>query len=344
MLKVGVVGLGMGKAHLNSYINDDRVTVEAITDIDEEKLKMVSEKHSIPQIYTDAEDMFKNAGLDAVSIAVPNFLHKKLTISALKAGLHVLCEKPMSVSLADAQEMKKVVDDSGKNFMLNLSFRYNPMSQSLKKVVDSGEVGEIYSGRTIWHRRRGMPGFGGWFGKKELAGGGPLIDLGVHRLDLALWLMGYPNPIAVSGATYNHIASAEAKKQNKEFTVEDLAMGFIRFDNGASLIVETSWAVNQKERELMETKLYGTKAGIVQKNKNEGYEFEAKVYSEKDGMHTTQTIDIPAAANSSTYKEFIDSIVEDREPTATAEHGVKLQKILEGLYRSAEEGREVVFD
>ncbi len=343
MLKVGVVGLGMGRGHLSAYLKDPRVSVEAIADIDENKLSEVATKNNIPQTYTNAEEMFEKAGLDAVSIAVPNFLHKGLTLAALNAGLHVLCEKPMSVSLADAQEMKKKVEECGKKFMLNLSFRYNPMSQSLKKIVDSGEVGDIYSGRTIWHRRRGMPGFGGWFGKKEQAGGGPLIDLGVHRLDLALWLMGYPNPISVSGATYNHIASAEAAKQKKEFTVEDLAMGFVRFDNGASLIVETSWALNQKEKELMETKLYGTKAGIVQRNKNEGYEFEALVYSEKEGMHTTQTVDIPAAANSSTYKEFIDAITEDREPTATAEHGVKLQKILEGLYRSAEEGREIVF-
>jgi predicted dehydrogenase len=158
-----------------------------------------------------------------------------------------------------------------------------------------------------------------------------------------MWLMGYPNPITVSGATYNHIASREAQKQNKEFTVEDLAMGFVRFDNGASLIVENSWALNQKEKELMETKLYGKKAGIVQRNVNQGYEFEAEVYLENEGSYFTQKLDTPAAPNSSTYKEFIDAIIEDREPSATAEHGVRLQKVLEGLYRSAEEGREIAF-
>lgn len=343
-IRVGVVGIGMGKAHMDGFLKDERCELVAICDINEEGVKNIANEKGIQQTYTDAEDMFRSANLDAVSIAVPNCLHNPLTIAALQEGLHVLCEKPMAMTVAEAEEMKRVADEKGKHIMLNFSFRYHPTTQSLKQVVDAGLVGDIYAGKTFWHRRRGMPGFGGWFGNKELSGGGPLIDLGVHRLDLALWLMGYPNPIAVSGATYDPIARAEADKQGKHYSVEDLAMGFVRFDNGACLSVEASWAVNQKERELMETKLYGTKAGIAQRNLDQGYEFEAEIYNEIAGCYYTQKLDIPADSNMSAYYEFISSLSEGRAPTATADQGIKVQKILEGLYRSAEEKCEVRFD
>jgi predicted dehydrogenase len=248
------------------------------------------------------------------------------------------------MTVAEAEEMEQTSLEAGKNLMINFSHRCHPTMESLKKVVESGALGDIYSGRTVWHRRRGMPGFGGWFGQKKMSGGGPLIDLGVHRLDQALWLMDYPDPISVSGCTYDPIARAEAEKQGKDFDVEDLAMGFIRFSNGASLIIEASWAVNAPEREHMVTQLYGTKGGLIQRNLNQGYEFEAEVFIEQDGSHYTQHLDVPANAGSSSYREFIDSILEGRKPAASADQGVKVQKVLEGLYTSAETGREVRFD
>lgn len=344
VLKVGVVGLGMGGAHVGSFSKDPRTEVVGICDLDENRLKRVQEKHDIPETFTNAEDLFAVDGLDAVSIAVPNKFHHPLTLSALDKGLHVLCEKPMAMTVAEAQEMESAAQKANKNLMINFSHRCHPTMMSLKHAVDSGELGEIYSGRTVWHRRRGMPGFGGWFGQKNMSGGGPLIDLGVHRLDQALWLMGYPDPISVSGSTYDPIAQEEAKKQGKDYDVEDLAMGFIRFSNGASLIIEASWALNIPEREHMITQLYGTKGGLIQRNLNQGYDFEAELYIERNGSHYTQHLDIPANAGSTSYKEFIDSIFEEREPAASASQGVKVQKVLEGLYKSAETGREVRFD
>ncbi|HUU54707.1 MAG TPA: Gfo/Idh/MocA family oxidoreductase, partial [Armatimonadota bacterium] len=181
----------------------------------------------------------------------------------------------------------------------------------------------------------------GWFGQKELAGGGPLIDLGVHRLDLALWLMGYPDPVSVTGATHSVIASKMARKQRKKFSVEDLGCGLVKFANGATLMVEASWALNINEPEHMVTLLCGTKGGLVQKNVGGGYEFAAEVYTEEGGNLYTKTLDEALTPAPSAYSEFVSSILEKRQPMATGEEGLKVMKILEGIYRSAKTGREV---
>ena len=340
-LRMGVVGLGMGKAHIRGYQSHPAAEMVAICDVDEKRLNAAAVEMDISERYTDARSMFRKAGLDGVSIAVPNKFHAPLTIEALKAGLHVLCEKPMAMTVKEAERMNAAAGKAGKNLMINFSFRFTEASYALKQQVDAGVVGDIYFGRSVWHRRRGIPGFGGWFGNKELSGGGPLIDLGVHRLDLALWLMGYPEPVAISGSAYNIIAKEKAKKERKEFTVEDLACGIVKFANGATLILEASWALNIDEREHMVTALYGDRGGLAHKNVNGGYEFTAEVYTEEDDNLFTKTLDGRTAQVPSSYHEFVDSILEEREPLATGEQGLKVMKILEGIYRSADTGREV---
>ncbi len=343
-IRVGVIGLGMGRGHLKSYSTNPFCEVVAIADTDPARLATTGDEYGVKARFTDAEEMLAKANLDAVSIAVPNKFHCPLTLAAFEQGIHVLCEKPMALTLRQAEQMQAASDSSGKKLMINFSYRFSPMSYALKQQVDAGVIGNIYFGRTVWHRRRGMPGFGGWFGNKELAGGGPLIDLGVHRIDLALWLMGHPDPIAVSGSAYNVIAKVAAEKQNKHFSVEDLAAGIVKFDNGATLIVEASWALNTKEREHMITSLYGDKGGLVQKNVNAGYEFHAEIYTEEGGNLYTKVLDQSVVQPPSPYEEFINSILEDRPPMASGHDGIKVQKILDGLYRSATEGVEIRFD
>jgi len=205
-IRVGVVGLGMGRAHIEGYRRHPGCEVVAIADVDAKRLAECGDKYGIAQRYADAAAMFREAELDAVSIAVPNKFHCPLTLAALRRGLHVLCEKPMAMTVAEAESMKRAADKAKRNLMLNFSFRFTNASFALKQQVAAGVIGDVYFGRTVWHRRRGLPGFGGWFGNKEMSGGGPLIDLGVHRIDLALWLMGHPEPVAVSGSAYNVIA------------------------------------------------------------------------------------------------------------------------------------------
>jgi predicted dehydrogenase len=225
--------------------------------------------------------------------------------------------------------------------MINFSYRFTEQSMALKAQVDAGVLGEVYFGRTVWHRRRGLPGFGGWFGKKALSGGGPLIDLGVHRLDLALWLMGYPRPVWVMGSTYNPLGSALAQAQGVDFDVEDLAVGMIKFENDATLIVEASWAANVKERELMVTQLFGTKGGLVQRNLEETYKFEAELYVEREGAHFDVKLHSPTPPVPSAMHHFVDCILNDTPHIAPGEEGLLVMEILDALYKSAEEGRPV---
>lgn len=340
-LHVGVIGLGMGKGHINGFNKHPGAEVIAIADTDIKKLDKVGEELAVPGRYTDGEEMIAKENLDIVCVATPNKFHKPLTIAALEAGCHVLCEKPMAMNAQEAQDMMDAAEKADKRIMINFSFRFTEQSFALKKQVDTGILGDVYFGRTVWHRRRGMPGFGGWFGQKALAGGGPLIDLGVHRLDLALWLMGYPEPVWVMGSTYNPIVTKIAKEKGKKFDVEDLACGMIKFDNGATLIVEASWASNTKDKEHMVTQLLGTKAGLVQKNKDEGYQFEAEIYLEKEGCQYDMKLHPPVPASVSAMYHFVDSIINDTPHIASGKEGLIVMKILDAIYKSAETGKPV---
>ena len=340
-LRMAVVGLGMGRGHARGYESHPQADLVALCDADPERLDATAQELGVGTTYTDAEEMFRKEKLDGVSIAVPNKYHAPLTIAALKRGFHVLCEKPMAMTVREAERMNEAAKKARRNLMINFSFSFTEASYALRKQVEAGVIGDVYCGRTVWHRRRGLPGFGGWFGTKELSGGGPLIDLGVHRLDLALWLMGYPEPVAVSGSAYNVIAAERARREKKTFSVEDLGCGLVKFDNGATLILEASWALNQPEREHMVTALYGDKGGLVHKNVGGGYDFTAEIYTEEDGDLFTKKLDWRTGTTPTSYHEFVDSILEKRQPLATGDQGLKVMKILEGIYKSAETGREV---
>ncbi|HCE17322.1 MAG TPA: gfo/Idh/MocA family oxidoreductase [Anaerolinea thermolimosa] len=340
-LRIGVIGLGMGRHHIAGYQAHPGAEVVAAADVDEKRLNEICDQYHVPHRYTSAQQMLEEEKLDLVSVATPNKFHRDLTVAALEAGCHVLCEKPMAMSAAEGREMLAAAQKAGKRLMINFSYRFSEQSRALKQQVDSGILGDVYFARTVWHRRRGLPGFGGWFGQKALSGGGPLIDLGVHRLDLALWLMGYPRPVWVLGSTYNPIGSELAARMGKAFDVEDLAVGLIKFANGATLVLEASWAANIKESELMETRLYGTKAGLVQRNVDETYKFEAEIYLEKDGAQFDMKLHPPLPGAVSSYYHFVDAILNDRPHMATGEEGLLVMEILDALYRSAAEGGPV---
>ena len=343
-LRIGVIGLGMGRWHIENYQKIPNLCdVAAIADTDAERLRSFGDKYGIKERFSDPLKMLATMDLDGVSVVVPNKFHCPLTLAAIKHGCHVLCEKPMAMTVAEAEAMNAAAKKAKRNLMINFSYRFSNASFALKQQVDAGVIGNIYFGRTVWHRRRGLPGLGGWFGIKDLSGGGPLIDLGVHRIDLALWLMGHPEPVSVSGSTYNVIAKRLAAEQKKTYTVEDLACGLVKFKNGATLIVEASWAANIGEREHMVTALYGDKGGLLQRNINGTYEFVAEMFTEEGGNLFTKKLDDACVVAPTAYVEFVNSIREKRAPLAPAADGIKVQKILEGLYASAAQGREIVF-
>ena len=302
--------------------------------------------------------MIRNEKLDIVSVAVPNNQHMELTIAALEAGANVLCEKPMAMNEEEAQKMLDTAKRCGKKLGIDFSYRFYPQSRAMKSMIEQGALGEIYYGRSVWLRRRGIPGMaantfntgkgktapmGSWFFDKQQSGGGPLIDLGVHRLDLALWLMGYPKPVWVMASTYAKFGPEMGRKVGLEYTVEDLACAMIKFENGITLELDASWASNIKENELQTIRLLGDKGGMYQYNLEEGYTYDVEYYSEiadrqfDSKMHT-------ATPAPSAYQLFVDSVRDNTPFLVQPEEGVVVMKLLDAIYRSAASGEPVKLD
>ena len=340
-LRVGVIGLGIGRKHIEGYRTHPGCEVAAICDLDENRLSALAEEFRIPGTYRDAAAMFAGADLDVVSVCTPNSLHRPLAEQAFAAGCHVLCEKPIATTAADGEAMLHAAEAAGKRLMINFSFRFTAQATALKARVDAGDLGDIYYGRTLWLRRRGVPGWGGWFGQKKLAGGGPLIDLGVHRLDLALWLMGYPEPEWVMGQTWNALTGPQADGSAVAFDVEDFAAGTVRFKTGQMLSLEASWAGNQRQNERMETRLFGTKGGLVQENVGEGYDFRAELTTERDGVLWDETLHEPAPPSPPAMWRFVEAIGKDEPHPADGRQGLTVQRLLDALYESARTGAPV---
>lgn len=339
-VRVGVVGLGMGHVHLQHYMKCSNAKVQAICDQNEQLLKKCTGEFSVPQAFSNFDEFIQKAEIDAVSLVVPNFLHKPMTLAALDKGWHVMCEKPMAMSTAEAVEMREKVRATGRKFMIHFNQRFRAEHQFFKSIIESGKLGDVYYASAGWRRMRGMPRFGGWFGQKKMSGGGPLIDLGVHMLDLTRWLIGSPKAVTVSASTFAHIGQSLAKVQNKEFDVEDLASALIRFDNGSTLALEVSWALNFEEREKVYMELSGTKGGLSSVT----YDYKDKqvcIFREENGA-MVKTVPIMYPPSMETAQEhFINCILEDKEPVSSATDGVEIMRLLDAIYESARIGREV---
>jgi len=354
-LKVGLIGLGgiCKNVHMKGYVKMENVEIVAVCDILPEKIDVFKEKFDMPDVpaFTDYNDLLDVEGLDFVDICTPNYLHSIIAVAALEKGIHVFCEKPDAISVEEAEKMKAAAEKNNRHLMVMRNNRYLECSQYLKKYIDDGRMGEIYAARCGWQRRRGIPGKGGWFTTKEQSGGGPLIDLGVHMIDLAIWLMGNPKPVAVTGCTYEKFANSNVSdsehssfgdaKEDGIFDVEDLAMGFIRFDNGACMQIEFSWASNiEVEQRFIE--LRGSKSGAAWSSLDE----KLKIFTEEYG----KTVDYlpnfgyqePWDIHVANIAHFVDVLLNDKAPMFVPQQGIDMIKILEGLYKSAAEGREIL--
>jgi predicted dehydrogenase len=339
-VRVGVIGLGMGRLHIEHYRKHPGARLQAVCDQDEGLARKLAAEFGIPQVFTRFEEFLAHAEIDAATVAVPNFLHKSMTLALLDRGLHVMCEKPMAMDTAEALEMRDRVRTSGLKFMIHYNQRFRPEHQYFKRLIESGSLGDVYYGNAGWRRMRGMPRFGGWFSQKKMSGGGPLIDLGVHMLDLTRWLIGSPKAVTVSASTYSHIAQSLAREQNKEFDVEDLASTLIRLDNGSSLVMEVSWALNFEEREKVYLELSGTRGGLS----NVTFDYKDTttcIFREENGaMVKSVPLRYPPTFENA-QQHFVNCILEDRQPGPGADDGVETMRILDAIYESARIGREV---
>jgi predicted dehydrogenase len=287
--------------------------------------------------------MLDKLEVDAVSVCLPNTLHAPVAIDCLQAGKHVLCEKPLSTSAAIAQTIADAADASGKNCMVGQVNRFRNDARYLKEVVQSGSLGELYYTHAGWLRKRGIPGMGGWFTTKKMSGGGPLIDIGVHLLDLAWWLNGCPRPIAASAATYAKFGPAGrgnwgAPSSGGTFDVEDLAVGLIRFDNGLTINLEVSWALNTRQENEMWVQLYGDRGGAE-------WGEPTGIFTEIAGRSSNSEVSTPPNDPwQGEMQHFIDSILDNTKPDPDAAQGVAIMKMLDAIYDSAAQGAEVKID
>jgi predicted dehydrogenase len=280
--------------------------------------------------------------IDAVDICTPNFAHRDPTIAALKAGKHVIVEKPIARNPIEGQEMVDAANKSGKKFMVAQCYRFSADNKMLKRYIDAGAMGDMYYARVQAIRRRGIPGWG-VFIDKEKQGGGPLIDIGVHILDSTLWLMGHPKPVSASGITYAKfgkrpdVLGTMGQWDYKNFTVEDFAAGFVRFDNGATLTIESSFAANI-ERDRMSFAIMGTEGGCQSD--------PFKIFREEYGTLVDVTPGYTPKVDmyEGEIRAFLDCIHNDTEPPVTGEQALMVMKILDGIYRSSEAGKEVSID
>lgn len=349
-IKLAVIGAGkIVNTHALAYEKMDNIEIVGVCDIIEKRAAEMAKRLGCDFYCTDYKEIFELDGLDAVDICTPNYLHSVIAVDALHKGINVFCEKPDAINVEEAEKMKAAAEKSGKILMVMRNNRYMEVSSYLKKYIEDGKMGEIYAARCGWQRRRGIPGKGGWFTTKELSGGGPLIDLGVHMIDLAMWLMGNPTPIAVTGCTYKKFADNNVsdsvhsafgdKVEDGIFDVEDLAMGFIRFDNGCCMQIEFSWASNIGTAQRF-VELRGTQSGAVWSSADD----KLKIFTEEHGSTVDILPNITAqmSGHEANLRHFIDVLLGNAEPMFLPQQGVNMIKILEGFYRSAAEGKEIL--
>lgn len=343
--KVGIGIIGSGgiaqNAHMPGYAAvPDLCEIVAVADVDPKTAKQAAEKFNVKHVLSDYKKLLAMPEIDAVSVCTPNYLHHEPTLLAFKAGKHVLCEKPIAMNSKEAKEMVAAGRKAGKKFQVGYNSRFAPSNQLLKTYIDAGELGDIYYARAQALRRRGIPGWGVFIDKAK-QGGGPLIDIGVHILDLTLWLMGHPKPVAASGVTYakfgkrSDIVGFMGQWDYKNFTVEDFASGLIRFDNGAAVQLESSFVANIPE-EIFNSTLCGTEGGATTS--------PLTIVQEKHRSLATYKPEFPGG-NVNTHhaemKHFCEAILNDTEPLVTGEQGMMVAQIMDAIYESSDKGQEV---
>ncbi len=334
---IGIVGLrNNGMGHARRVVDLDGCRLAAAADVDAERTRAAAELAGGVTEYAAAKDLFADPEVEGVLLSLPNHLHAPLSIAALEAGKHVLVEKPMSMTAAEARDMIKARDAAGKTLMVGMNQRFQPKHQAVKAAIDADAIGEIYGAKTSWLMCRvhaGLWGRGDWFLKKETAGGGPVIDLGVHRLDLALYMMDFPKAVSVDAVNWNAVGPGQGEAHGKEYTIEDGGIALIRFANGASLLLEASYFWNGVNDGLL-TELAGTRGGALLAG-------ECKVQSWAGDEPEEIPIEIDESKATSCVEHFVRVLSGKEELIPTAEQGLASMEIIEALYESAETGKQV---
>ena len=334
-------GGGIARTHIKYLRTLQDVDVCAVADPSEMSLKRMTEDYPDIKQFRDYKQMLREVKeCDAVDVCTPNGLHAENTIAALEAGKDVIVEKPMAMNAREAQAMMDAAKRSGKQIIIGFQHRFDAKTKLIRDQIRANSFGKVLYVRAQALRRRGIPNWG-VFGRKELQGGGPMIDIGVHILETAHYMIGSPRPVAASGMTWTYmgnkpseVASVWPAWDHTNYTVEDLAVGLIRFDNGAVLVIESSF-VAHIEKDIFNVTLMGEKGGAVWDT--------SQIFTDHGGYQMNMTPGWIGKWDVFEYKmkHFVDVCREGRENEAPGEHGLMVQKMLDAVYASAEKGKEV---
>lgn len=343
-LRLGVVGVrGIGQAHIRRLQSVPDAEVVAIADLDPDRLAAVKEEFDIQDIYSNADNILHRPDIHAVVLAVPNHLHASMSIAALNAGKHVLVEKPMAVSSEEASQMIAARDKAERVLMIGMNQRFTPEMAAAKTHIEAGAIGKILYARTKWNRRQVGSGVwqrGDWFLNAEQSGGGPLADLGIHKLDLALHLMDFPEVQAVDGATFYGLGATEGQIRGRDYQVEDFSVAMIHLADQRTISLESGFFTFEPEEEYQYLFLHGEKGGLYADPRT-----GTRLYIPgKDGLASpledmSLTPEPPFA--SSAIEHFCQVLRGDVALSATAEHGRIGLQIIEAIYQSARSGQRV---
>jgi predicted dehydrogenase len=347
-IKVGMIGAGMiSSMHCAGIRKHPRAELIAICDKSRKRAKAIQKEFSVARVYHSIDDMIADRDVQAVSIALPNCLHAPTAIAALEAGKHVMLDKPFALNLREAKEVVRVAKARRRLFMVGMNLRFHDDAQMLRAIVERGLLGDVYHAKTAMLRRCAIPKFGTWFCRKDMAGGGVLLDLGVHAIDLAFFLLDNFRAEAVTGAVYSKFGHrslgeggwgiSDREPGRRVFDVEDMATALVKLQGGASVAVEVSWMVHLGEPARRNVELFGTEGGgsLVPTSycrfRNRGKEYEvvqpqsvAIRYPHRDRM-----------------VNWIDAILGRDKPQCTPAQALAVQSVIDAVYQSAKTGKEV---
>lgn len=351
-LRYGCIGAGKISdiKHLSNYSKMENVELISICDPNYKAAHLLAEKYGIEQVYSDYKEMLQKENLDFVSICTPTFSHAEIAVAALRAGCDVHSEKPLAVNSAQVADIINAKNESKRIVMVGLNNRFRNEHNFVKELAKNGDFGDIYHIRCGWVRRRGIPGRGGWFTNKELSGGGCLIDLGAHFLDLAMYFLDYPDPLTVTGETYSKFENNRSLSnsnwnptvsQSGVYNVEDMATGFIRVKQNITIDFEFSWAANI-EKQLNFYEIMGTKAGARYTNDNPSELGHVEIFSQMNDTCVNIKPDLKyPVPPMNEFQHFIDCITKREDTISTPEQAYKLLRIIEGAYESTQKHCEI---
>ena len=345
-IRVGIIGAGaISRDHGNSVNSYDGAEVVAVADPHAQRARKLARELGAKRVYGSAKELIADPNIDAVTIGVPNKFHAPYSIAALDAGKHVSLDKPFTLNAAEAKQVIAAAKRNKKVFMVGMNFRFREDSQTIREIVKRGDIGKVYHAKATILRRTGCPKFGTWFGQKALAGGGALLDIGVHFLDLCLFVIDNFEPVAVSGAVYTKFGNrglgeggwGHSTPGKHIFNVDDFGTAMIKMKNGATVTLNASWVLHMETPGRMGVEVFGTEGGasvtppkIFRFGKKKG-EYE---------VVEPQGVKIPIT-HGNRFHNWLDAVAGKAKPLVKPEEALAVQKILDAIYASSKTGREV---